>query len=227
MQHFKKSKVRSGNHLSVCRESWALESDWPGREPLEKSKVDPDKYTPFFLTPFAIWHIHIHTHPHKHTPPSGGRGRLTSRAFISCQSGFIGFKWSLITTVLQSSTTALSSIGSFSVCSSVCVCWCVCVCVCVGLFLKSSFFLPNVRLSLFATFTTFHSNDPDGLFSLFYSLFSHHPSPSETVNACVNIRLYLWTLMYACLWVYERVCGSPSTNPLENREKMWREICVD
>lgn len=43
-----------------------------------------------------------HIYPLKHTPPSGRRWGLTNRPFISCQSGFIGFKWSLITTVLQS-----------------------------------------------------------------------------------------------------------------------------
>lgn len=45
---------------------------------------------------------YTHIYPLKHTPPSGRRWGLTNRPFISCQSGFIGFKWSLITTVLQS-----------------------------------------------------------------------------------------------------------------------------
>lgn len=44
----------------------------------------------------------IYVYPLKHIPPSSRRWGLTNRPFISCQSGFIGFKWSLITTVLQS-----------------------------------------------------------------------------------------------------------------------------
>lgn len=45
---------------------------------------------------------HSYIYPVQHTPPSGRRWGLTNRPFISCQSSFIGFKWSLITTVLQS-----------------------------------------------------------------------------------------------------------------------------
>lgn len=93
--------------------------------------------------PPSYWHTC--THPHKHTPHSGRRGGLTNHAFISCQSGFIGFKWSLITTMLQSSTTAFSSMGSLS--------------LCVGLFPKSSLLPKVLLLLLLSTFTTFHSND--------------------------------------------------------------------
>lgn len=129
-------QVCLGNLLSVCRENGALQSDWPRKAAAKsagKAQSGSGQILSILPPPYPT---DTHTHIHTNTPPSGRQGGLTNRAFISCQSGFIGFKWSLITTVLQSSTTAFSSMGS------------VCECVSVGLFLKSSL-MPNVLLFTF------------------------------------------------------------------------------
>lgn len=72
---------------------------------LEKSKADRSGQI------LSILHFYP-TDTHTHHPGADECGGLPIGAFISCQSGFIGFKWSLITTTLQSPTMAFSSMGS-------------------------------------------------------------------------------------------------------------------
>lgn len=109
-----------GNLPGVCRESGA-----PARERescccnerakrIRPNTVHSPPPPPILLT---LTHTSTQTHTTQRQTREGGG--LTNRAFISCQSGFIGFKWSLITTVLQSSTTVFSSMGSLRVCVSV------------------------------------------------------------------------------------------------------------
>lgn len=145
----------------------------------------------------SLFYWHTHNHRNTHTPISRRRG-LTNCAFISCQSGFIGFKWSLITTVLQSSTTAFSSMGSLYVSA--------------GLFPKT-FLFPSCSSFIFTA--TYHPNGLMGLISLFHATL---PQPLSLFH-------HLYICEHSCVCVC--VCGSASTNPPKTATKMWREICVD
>lgn len=114
-----------------------------------------------------------HIYPLKHTPPSGRRWGLTNRPFISCQSGFIGFKWSLITTVLQS----LITVFFFPIWGRVGrrVGW-------GGVSVSRILSLPQCTSLHFATFATFHFNEDS-----FPSLILRFPADST----CLNIRVCL------------------------------------
>lgn len=99
--------------------------------------------------------------------------------------------------------------------------------VCVGLFPKSSP-LPNVLLLLFSTFIPFHINGALTLISLFYFFFSPSFSPQRQ---WVHVWISECICEHSCMLVCESVsvCGSPHTNPPENRKKcgeksVWTKI---
>lgn len=77
------------NLLSVCRDLEIL---------LSAFQIEAAKAINWHSCHLAYSLSHISSPTHT----SGRRWGLTNRPFISCQSSFIGFKWSLITTVLQS-----------------------------------------------------------------------------------------------------------------------------
>lgn len=153
---------------------------------------------------------HSHIYPVQHTPPSGRRWGLTNRPFISCQSSFIGFKWSLITTVLQSPIMVFFPPygvwweGEAAQCVRACVCvlysHCFYAPLCISPYwpltiLIKTRFPADSRVNIFRNVSAVHTGQQVLTPPLSGHPLSCHPTPHHT--------------------------------PVENRKKMWREICVD
>lgn len=103
------------NLLSVCRDLEIL---------LSAFQIEAAKAINWHSCHLAYSLSHISSPTHT----SGRRWGLTNRPFISCQSSFIGFKWSLITTVLQSPIMVF--FPPYGVWWEGEAAQCVCMCVC-------------------------------------------------------------------------------------------------